>query len=271
MNAPARILIIDPHELMRAGIRLACQSHESLEIVGEADTIEAGRVLLAEHSPDVLILDLATCETDELSLVTWLRAEFPSTRILAFTAVDSAQSAASVIDAGASGYLIKIAGLDEIAIAIKGVHQGRTTITYSEPSSIDTTDGPLARQRSHGHPSVASIAAKLASGLPPDGRSADGRACPPIQPSDVKSTAPSPTMIPPNKCHAGLSEREAEVLDLLAEGMTNKQVAERLFLSIKTVETYRSRIMKKNGLRDRSELVRFAREHTVGSASPTDS
>jgi DNA-binding NarL/FixJ family response regulator len=85
-----------------------------------------------------------------------------------------------------------------------------------------------------------------------------------------RSTQRLPTKMTPHPADANvnidLSDREREVLSLVAEGMTNKQAASRLFLSVKTVETYRSRVMRKHGLRDRADLVRFARQ-LVGVAA----
>ena len=268
MNAHTRIVIIDPHELMRAGIRLACESRDSLEVVGEADNIETGRMLLSEHTPDVLVLDMATCHAEELSVVSRLRAEFPGARILVFTAVDSADAASHVIASGASGFLVKTAGLDEIAVAIRCVHQGRTTITYTAAASVVDVNHSLPTQSCDS--SVAKMAAKLASGLRPTDSASSGPSCRPLQAGGSISITEPPAAVGPAKGFAGLSERETEVLGLLAEGLTNKQVAERLFLSVKTVETYRSRIMKKNDLRDRSELVRFAREQTTQVTFPTE-
>jgi len=241
-KASIRILVIDPHELMRAGIRLACQSKTDLEVVGEIGQLDQGRQLAAELAPDVLILDLATCDAKELALVHDLHVQFPLTKILVFTSIDGANVASQVIAAGASGYLIKIAGLDEIAVAIQCVHLGRTFISH--------TKGNRATQ-------------------------------PPIPPLDDQAISQPPTESSPvDRCsrrdapesHGGLtppkanlSEREREVLVLLAEGLTNKQAAECLYLSVKTIETYRSRIMKKHRLRDRRDLVRFAREIRSGA------
>ena len=123
-----------------------------------------------------------------------------------------------MIDAGAVGYLIKAADLDEIAVAIRSIAAGRIFICHSQHT--------LATPPSN------------ASDYRPDDGTEDHQ----------------------------LSRREREVISLLADGMTNKQVAERLFLSVKTVETYRSRVMRKCGFADRTELVQFARQHLVSVA-----
>ena len=141
-------------------------------------------------------------------------------RILAFSSNDGPDDAARTLKAGASGFLIKIAGLDEIAVALRAVHLGRVFVSHSHPTAF----------------------------------------CPkPAAPMTVETQKPSTAARTASESPTQLSGREREVLSLLADGMTNKQAAERLFLSVKTVETYRARIMKKHGLRDRVDLVQFAR------------
>ncbi len=259
MKAPTRILIIDPHELVRAGIRLACESKDSLEIVAEADDIVAGRPLVAKHRPDVILLDLANCQSSDCHLVKVLTDEFPQTAIVVFTSADSAEAASRVMAAGASGFLTKIAGLDEIAAAIRCVHAGRTFVSYSTAKRSDE-----ATETSNSN-KLVSVVASMASDLVAtnaspnthrDSQTPDSSQNLLAAKHDTAHQSGSPK---PNKKAAGLSQREVEVLGFLGEGMTNRQVAERLFLSVKTIETYRARIMKKFDLCDRSELVRFAR------------
>ena len=261
MSAPTRLLIIDPHELMRAGIRLACESKPNLEIIGEADDAQSGRVIAEEKRPDVIILELPRCDEPDLQLVHHLHAEFPESRILVFTAVDGPDVASSVLRAGAAGYLIKIASLDEIAVAIQCVHVGRTFVSHTCPPRA-TKGLPTANIGQGLQPQVGvDSSTKYSSAdlnfvsdhapLRSLGMQSDGT---------IAVTHRSSSVAPKSST---LSQRESEVLNLLADGLTNKQAAEKMFLSVKTVETYRARIMKKHGLRDRSDLVRFARQERV--------
>ncbi len=224
---PIRVLIIDSHEIVRAGIKMACETRSDLQFVGEASTLEGATSLAIESSADVVVVDPTVSGPEGLIELQQLHLQLPTLRILAFTNDDGPEFAQAVIAAGASGYLIKDASIDEMAVAIGCVHQGRVFISHSHAAS-------------HSPASVVNVASEVAT-------------------TDAAEYLQSPPQ---------LSGRESEVLSLLADGLTNKQAAERLFLSVKTVETYRSRIMKKHGLRDRAELVQFAK-HAARVASPS--
>lgn len=215
---PIRVLLVDQHEIVRAGTKLACCDHKDIAIVGEASSIEEGRKLALETAPDVLIVD-PDCDPNGLDAIALLGREFTQAKIVVFTSNDGPDYASQIMMAGVSGYLIKTAGMDEIPVAIRLVHQGRVFISHTRHQQTQTP--------------------KLATAV---------------------KTVP----IESNATH--LSGRELEVLTLLADGMTNKQVAAQLYLSVKTIETYRSRIMKKYQLRDRADLVQFARR-SVSSIS----
>lgn len=211
------VLLVDQHEIMRAGIKSACRD-EAIEFVGELNTLCAD-FEFGQAIPDVIIVD-PDCLAEGLQTVSQLHAAFSATKILVVSANDSRQYAAEVLSAGAVGYLIKTAGLEEIPLAIRLIHEGRVFISHTRETQATGADQPCAVQS----PSTLRV--------------------------DAIDPLPSPH----------LSQREKQVLWLLAEGMTNKQVAEHLYLSVKTIETYRARIMKKHGLRDRVALTKFARE-----------
>lgn len=219
---PIRVLIVDQHEIMRAGIKLTCSDRDDLEFVGEASSLEAGLQIARATNPDVAIVDPECDGVDGLDGIRRLLDEMPALKVLVFTANDGPDYATRIMDSGACGYLIKVAGLDEIAVAIRSVHLGRNFISHTHHA----VNVPKSRREEK--------SAKYAE-------------------SGLRET---PNSLPLHQ----LSSREQEVLKLLVDGMTNKQVAGLLFLSVKTVETYRARIMKKYGLRDRAELVQFARK-----------
>ena len=227
-----RVLIVDQHEIVRAGIKQTCSERTDLECVGEACSLEEGRQIANATNPDVAIID-PDCEgVDGRGGIRRLHHELPKLKILVFTAHDSPDHAAMILQAVAAGYLIKVASLDEIAVAIRSVHVGRIFVSH--------THCAVAKPKSMHTDQFAACA------LPGPHTESDRSAPPSL-----------------------LSDREQEVLTLLADGMTNKQAAEKLFLSIKTVETYRARIMKKHRLRDRAELVRFARTTFGAIVDPT--
>jgi DNA-binding NarL/FixJ family response regulator len=219
---PIRVLIVDQHEIMRAGIKLTCSDRNELEFVGEASSLAEGLQVASATNPDVAIVDPDCDGVDGLDGLRPLLDKMSELKILVFTAYDDPDYATRIMDSGACGYLIKVAGWDEIAVAIRSVHLGRNFISH-------THHGVTVPKSKHAQQGVAFAG------------------------SGLRETSKS---LPLHQ----LSSREQEVLTLLVDGMTNKQVAERLFLSVKTVETYRARIMKKYGLRDRAELVQFARK-----------
>jgi DNA-binding NarL/FixJ family response regulator len=212
-----RVFIVDQHEIVRAGIASACSHQSNLEIVGQSSSIQVALPSLVKSSVDVLVVD-PDCDPAGLAAVARLHQSFPQVKILVFTANDGPDYAAKILATGALGYLTKLAGVDEISVAIRLVDMGRIFISHSRP------DATRLNIPSKDDPSVVRLV-------------------------DQGSTLSKPH----------LSGREQEVLNLLADGMTNKQAAEKLYLSVKTVETYRARIMKKHGLKNRVELTRFAR------------
>ena len=230
---PIRVLIVDAHEIMRAGIKLACSDREDFEFVGEASTLTQAQQIASETDPDVAVVD-PHCAGEGArgreSIGNW-HAETPDLKLLMLAGNDSPEHATRLVEAGASGYLTKAAGLDEIAVAIRSVHAGRIFISHSRPTHAG-----------------ANLNHSIHAG-------------------ENHTTSPPPAS--KSFARPALSTREQEVLEMLADGMTNKQVAESLFLSVKTVETYRARIMKKHCLRDRAELVRFARRNLTHVPHPT--
>ena len=216
---PIRIVIVDRHAIVRAGIRQSCAQRSDLEILAEESELEGCVERIASVGPDVVIVDPQTSDARAPVLVRQLCDRVPEARVIVFTEMDRSDFARQMLASGAAGFLTKSAGLDEIVVAVTSVHAGRVFISHSNQSavSLSTMSGRVDR-----------------------------------------IDAPSPPQ---------LSGREREVLSMLADGYTNKQAAEALFLSVKTVETYRARIMKKHRLRDRADLIQFARREAGELAS----
>ncbi|WP_146514094.1 response regulator transcription factor [Rubripirellula amarantea] len=219
---------VDSRALMRAGIRTFCDQHPDLELVEQASSLNQGLEQLSTVLADVLVLDVSLVGGDWQSLATRLQQVSQEStgravsNILAISPNQSAEEAALVTSLGARGYIACDATLDELAMAIRCVAAGRIFITHSGS----------ARPAPHFA----------------------------IQGSKNQAERDESNVAIGDSIEVGLSEREREVLTLLLDGMTNKQAAAKLFLSVKTVETYRSRIMKKHGLKNRMELIRFAKD-----------
>jgi two-component system, NarL family, response regulator NreC len=221
-----RIVIVDDHSILRAGLRIFLNDQDDMDVVAEAGDSEEAMQAIAAARPDVVTLDLTMPGEGGLSLLKRLRREFPEVCVLVLTMHDDSEYLKAALAAGAAGYVTKTADEAEVLAAIRAIRQGRTHFSLSMHSALG---GP--------HLGAAT-------------ESSGGRL----------SSDPSP-----------LSEREQEVLAMVARGLTNQQIAEALFLSVKTIETYRSRLMVKLGLQSRAELVTYALRTGILSTAATAS
>jgi two-component system response regulator NreC len=204
-DKPLRIVIADDHSVVRRGLRQVLEGDTGLEVVAEAEDIDAARRYVRGHKPDVLVLDLNMPGGSTLDALPEIRAEAPDTQIVILTMQNEPAYARQALAAGVLGYVLKEAADDELVEAIRRAAAGDT---YLNPR----------------------LGARLATEPPPG---------------------------PPD----GLSEREVEVLRMIALGHTNAEIAEQLYLSVRTVETHRAHIQQKLSLASRSELVRYALDH----------
>jgi two-component system response regulator NreC len=202
-----RLLLADDHTVLRAGLRMLLNAQPDMEVVGEAgdgaETVE--RAL--ELDPDVVLMDITMEGLNGIEATRVIRDQSPQCKVLVLTIHESAEYLQQMLDAGATGYVLKRAANAELAVAIRAVYRGDVFIY---PSFTKILLREAGRQQSE----------------------QDG--------------------------YELLSQREKEVLPLVALGYTNKQIASQLFLSVKTIEAYRARLMEKLGLRGRAALVRYA-------------
>jgi two-component system response regulator NreC len=200
-----RVLIVDDHAVLRAGLRTLLNLQPDMEVAGEAaEGLEAlERVKRLE--PDVVLMDITLPGMEGLEVTKKLKKTHPNVKVLILTMHEDRRYLYSALKAGASGYVVKRAADTELIDAIRAAHRGDVFL----------------------HPSMARIVAE-----------------------DYVEQA----------TEQGLSDREREVLRLIAEGCTYKEMAKLLTVSVKTIETYRERIKGKLGLNTRAELVRYALE-----------
>jgi DNA-binding NarL/FixJ family response regulator len=206
-----RILLVDDHALVRAGIRALLETLPRLEVVGETgDGLEAVR-LARDIAPDVMLLDITLPGLNGLEVAARVARLGGGTRVLVLSMHASPEYAARAFAAGAAGYLIKDSAFDELAAALAAIGAGRRYLSHA----IDAGQ-------------VAEFERRAASGE---------------SSLDV------------------LTPRQRQILQLVAEGLGTRQIAERLFLSVKTVETHRAQIMQRLDIHDVPGLVRFAIRH----------
>ncbi len=225
-----RVLIADDQRVVRDGLSMLVGLIDGVEVVGTAcDGAEAVRLAEAHH-PDVVLMDLRMPGTDGIAATADLRERLPAARVLVLTTYADEDAIVPALQAGARGYLTKDASAEQIEAAIHAVHAGQTHLD------------PAVQERL-----VAAVISRP----------------PPAEPADP---GPDPGPGPGQKPPGGLTAREAEVLTLLAAGLSNAEIAKRLYLSHATVKTHINRIFAKTGARDRAQAVRYAYQH--GLATP---
>ena len=236
-----RVVLADDQALLRKGFRMILEAEEGFEIVGEAaDGADAVR-LVELYAPDVVLMDVRMPVLDGIG-ATRAIASTPAgsgTRVLILTTFDLDEYAFSALRAGASGFLLKDVPPAELVAAIRTVARG------------DAVVSPRVTRRLLEE--YASTLPDLAGGA--DGPGANG-------PGANGPGAEEPAL-------AGLTEREHEVLLCVAEGLSNAEIAERLYVSEATVKSHVGRLLSKLGLRDRVQAVVFAFQS--GLVRPTSS
>lgn len=221
---PIRVLIVDDHAIVRQGLRAIMRITPGMVLVGEAGDGAEALQLVASQRPDLVLMDLVMPTMDGVQATAAIKRDYPTTRVLALTTFSDAELVLGAVQAGADGYLLKDAGPGALADAIRAVHRG---------------DAMLA-------PEVAAVVmARLAGGE--DGDDAAG----PAAPATAAPAAEHPDL-------ARLTPREREVLAGLGRGLTNRQLAEELYVSEKTVKTHVSSILAKLRLTDRTQAALFA-------------
>jgi DNA-binding NarL/FixJ family response regulator len=232
-RAPIRVLIADDQRVVREGLSMLVSLIDGVEVVGAAcDGAEAVRLAEA-HRPDVIMMDLRMPGTDGIAATADLRQRLPAARVLVLTTYADEDAIVPALHAGARGYLTKDASAEQIEAAIRAVQAGQT---YLDPAVQERL--------------VAAVLSRPSAAQPEA----------PPEPADL----PAALRKPPG----GLTAREAEVLTLLASGLSNPEIAQRLYLSHATVKTHINRIFAKTGARDRAQAVRYAYQH--GLAAPAD-
>jgi len=228
-DRPLRVVIADDQASVREGLVLLLGGLPGIDVVGAAADGEQALALVAEHQPDAILLDLHMPVLDGIGATRRLVTEHPGVAIVVLTTYADDGSVIEALQAGARSYLTKDADRTDIARALQAAAGGLTVFD----------------------PRVRATLLAAASSAPPPAELGSG---PSLAPS------PGPAQEPPD----GLTHREVEILGLMAQGLTNPEIAERLFLSNHTVKTHINRIFAKTGSRDRVAAVGYAQRHRIG-------
>ena len=229
---PLRVVIADDQASVREGLELLLDALPDIDVVGAAADGEQALALVAEHAPDAILLDLHMPVLDGVATAKRLAAEHPDVAVVVLTTYADDQTVLDAMHAGARSYLTKDADRAHIAQALHAAAGGLTVFD----------------SRAH--------AALLAAAAP--GGSGSGRASADPATADPSRAAPAPAAGPD-----GLTPREAEILRLIARGLTNPEIAAQLFLSNHTIKTHISRIFAKTGSRDRAAAIGYAHRHDL--------
>ena len=204
------VLIADDHAIVRTGIRLILETQRDIEVVGEAVNGREAIDLARQLEPDVVLMDISMPEMSGSDATRELSQTMPQTRVLGLTMHEDDRYFFEMLQAGASGYVVKGASPSELLTAIRAVANGQA---YIHP--------PLAKKL------LDDYLRRVGTGEE-------------------------------NDSYGGLTEREREVLRLIADGNTSREIAGLLVLSVNTVDRHRANIMQKLDLHSKTELVKYA-------------
>ena len=204
-----RVVLADDHKIMREGLCSLLRNDPRVEIVGVAEDGRSAVQMAREHKPDVVVMDVAMPDLNGIEASRKIKAEMPDVRILALSMHSDKRYISNMLQAGASGYLLKDCAFKEL---VQAIHTVARRQVYLSPSIAALVTEDYVRQ--------------------------------------LLTRDASPAAV--------LSPKEREVLQLMAEGHSTKQIAAAMTLSVKTIETHRQQVIEKLDLHSVAELTKFA-------------
>lgn len=209
-----RILVADDHEVVRMGIKVLLQQHQNLRVVAEASSGEEAIQQALLHRPDVVVMDVRMPGISGVEACQRIVQQLPATRVVMLTSYAEDELLFAAIRAGASGYVLKRIGSDDLVRTIENVGRGESALDPAMTEAVFR---------------------------------------------EVRQTEKSKEAA----VFADLSSQEMRVLALIADGLTNREIAGRLFLGEGTVRNYVSNLLSKLHLSNRAEAAAFAVQHHI--------
>lgn len=213
-----RVLLADDHSLVRAGIRSILDSLDGISVIAEASNGREALSLIEMHHPDVVLMDIAMSELNGIEATIHISRQYPHVKVIILSMHANEEYVLQALRVGALGYLLKDAGTTELEMAIKAVAQGET---YLSP--------PVSKHV------IADYKRRVEGRMDNEADLEGGR-------SLVER----------------LTLRQREILQLIAEGYTTQEIAQKLGIGVKTAETHRTQLMERLDIHDIAGLVRFA-------------
>jgi len=207
-----KVILVDDHTIIRDGIKALLKDSKDIVVVGEAGTGKELLAMLPNLDADVVLMDINMPELDGFETTTILREQNSDLKILILSMLDHENYIAKILDAGASGYLLKNTGREEMICGIKIVAAGGQFISSAVSFNM------LKKLQNPNYKSVS---------------------------TEEKQTR-------------DLSQREIEILKLIADGLTNAEIADKIFTSKRTVETHRQNIIEKTKAKNTAALIKYA-------------
>ena len=199
-----RVAIAEDHQSLIDGIKLLLEYEEDIEVIGTVNDGQALLDLVRLKQPSVVITDIRMPKMDGITATQHIKKEFPQIKVLGFTMFDQKDAIQQMLDAGASGYLLKNSPLEEVLKAVRSVNSGNTYFDSNIKVEADNNSN-----------------------------------------KDAKSI---------------LTKRQVEILSLIAQGKTSREIADQLIIGIHTVDTHRKNMIRILGLYGKGELMRYALE-----------
>jgi RNA polymerase sigma factor (sigma-70 family) len=232
MSAP-RVVLVDDHGLFRSGVR--AELGRQVDVVGEADDVQPAIELITSLRPDVVLLDVHLPGGGGQAVIQAVKTSHPQVRFLALSASDAPEDVIAVIRAGARGYVTKTISTAELADAVRRVAAGDAVFSHRLAGFVLDAFAATAAEASGSSGAPGAPGSSGASGIRPS-----------FDPELDQLTA-----------------REREVLRLIAQGYTYKEIARELYISVKTVESHVSSVLRKLQLSTRHQLTRWAAERRL--------
>jgi DNA-binding NarL/FixJ family response regulator len=210
-----KVLLVDDQAMVRAGLRMILDSEPDIEVCCEVEEGEKAAEAVTKHRPDVVLMDIRMPGMDGLAATREVLAADPDTKVVILTTFDLDEYVYGALKAGASGFLLKSADGDTLVESVRIIAGGEALLA---PEVTRRVIEQFAR-------------------------------------NERASTSTAEEHVPSEEAIGDLSEREVEVLQLMARGLSNHEIAKELFLSSTTVKTHVSHILTKLGVRDRVQAV----------------